>query len=150
MNAHNPLAEKFQITDKPMALPAKCVVCGAVDRPVLDFGMSLDWYGAILFCIECMASAARAINYAPVAEIEERERSAQAVYDRQDEVVTMLNNAAVQINDLTAGLSRAIDDILRSGPVAPVEMPKNIVSNDGGIADWSEPATESVFESARE
>jgi hypothetical protein len=154
MNAHNPAAEKVQVTERPMAAPAKCVVCGAVDRPVVDFGMSLDFYGAILFCVDCMGSIAYAIGYAPVAAVELREKDAQAIFDNQDAVVQMLNEKAAEINDITAGLSRSIDDILRAGPVGSEqseqeELP-NVLRRDDTVSEWTEPATESVFESAQQ
>ena len=48
---------RFRVTERPMAAPGKCAVCGAVSRPVVDFGMDVDFYGAVLFCFECILSA---------------------------------------------------------------------------------------------
>ena len=49
---------RFKYSERPMASPGKCAVCGAVDKPVIDFGMDLDFYGAVLMCTECIRTAA--------------------------------------------------------------------------------------------
>jgi hypothetical protein len=48
---------RFQYLDRPNVLPGHCAVCGSVERPVIDFGMSLDGYGAVLLCVECLQTA---------------------------------------------------------------------------------------------
>lgn len=48
---------RFKYLDKPAAAPGKCAVCGAVDRPVIDFGFDVDYYGAVYICVECMKAA---------------------------------------------------------------------------------------------
>lgn len=53
---------RFQVLNRPMANPGKCCVCGAVNKPVVDFGLSLDWYGAVYICVEDMKAAARILN----------------------------------------------------------------------------------------
>lgn len=49
-----PLTSRFQIVDRPVAHPGKCCVCGATDRECVDFGMDLEDYGAVYFCLDCM------------------------------------------------------------------------------------------------
>jgi hypothetical protein len=53
---------RFQILERPMALPGNCAVCGAVNKPVVDFGLSLDWYGAVYICVEDLQAAARIVG----------------------------------------------------------------------------------------
>lgn len=48
---------RFKFLERPAALPGKCACCGAVDKPVLDFGMDLDFYGAVYLCVECLGEA---------------------------------------------------------------------------------------------
>lgn len=52
---------RFQYSDRPNVLPGKCAVCGSVERPVIDFGMQLDFYGAVLLCTTCILEAASLI-----------------------------------------------------------------------------------------
>jgi hypothetical protein len=57
------LASRFHWLEKPAALPAKCVVCGAVDHPVVDFNFSMEYYGVVYFCESCLGEAARVIGF---------------------------------------------------------------------------------------
>jgi hypothetical protein len=65
----NPAQSRFQILQLPPSFPGKCAVCGAVDRPVIDFKMELEYYGGVFFCITCMEEAATKIDYVPVATL---------------------------------------------------------------------------------
>jgi len=67
----NPVQARMQIVPRPFAWPGKCMVCGAVDRPCLDFGMELEEHGAVYFCVECMAEGARAIGYVSQSKVDE-------------------------------------------------------------------------------
>ena len=48
---------RFQIQQRPVTAPGNCSVCGSVERPVLDFGTTIDYYGAVLLCTHCIESA---------------------------------------------------------------------------------------------
>jgi hypothetical protein len=56
------LQSRFTVYERPEAPPGKCVVCGAVDRPVIDFGVDIEWadtvYGRAYFCVTCIKQAA--------------------------------------------------------------------------------------------
>jgi hypothetical protein len=55
---------RFQVVEPgSAALPANCAVCGSIRRPLVDFGMTLDFYGAVYICTECMADGAKAMGY---------------------------------------------------------------------------------------
>ena len=43
-------------------LPGTCIVCGSADKPVLDFGMSLEFHGVVYFCRDCITEAALAFG----------------------------------------------------------------------------------------
>lgn len=45
---------RFQLLELPIASPGKCVACGAVDRPVVDLGLDLEFFGTIYFCERCI------------------------------------------------------------------------------------------------
>lgn len=56
------LHSRFKLLDRPVVIPGKCVVCGAVDRPVVDFQFSMEYYGVVYFCVFCLAEVATVIG----------------------------------------------------------------------------------------
>lgn len=57
-----PLNSRFRLLDRPLAIPGKCGICGAVDRPVVDTGWSIDYYGVFYFCVSCLTEVAEIIG----------------------------------------------------------------------------------------
>jgi len=51
-------SSRFQVLDRPMQPPGTCSVCGNPDGQVIDFGLSLDFYGCVYICIICLNAAA--------------------------------------------------------------------------------------------
>jgi hypothetical protein len=89
---------RFQLLDRPAALPGKCAVCGAVNKPVVDFGFDLDFYGVVMFCVECLRSAAQIIGMVDGelltrAELVQRnhEHQLEAAKDLADEYLNRFN-----------------------------------------------------------
>ena len=68
--------DRFKLTDIPMVNPAKCACCGAVNRPVVDFDMTIPMYGAVLLCTSCLATGAELIDMVPAVELRAAERHA--------------------------------------------------------------------------
>lgn len=67
----NSATSKFQIIEFP-PLPGKCANCGkgpGRGTRFIDWNLSEEFYGAIVFCFDCAREIARAIDYAPVAEL---------------------------------------------------------------------------------
>lgn len=66
-------AGRVQVVLDP-ALPSKCMVC---DRgpgnglKFLDFNLSLDWYGAVSFCIDCIKECITAAEFDPLSVVKE-------------------------------------------------------------------------------
>lgn len=76
--AYEPLS-RFQLLPSPVAIPGKCAVCGTSTRPVVDFGMTLEFYGAVYLCETCLTEAARAIGMVSISEYNEaKEGSSQS------------------------------------------------------------------------
>ena len=74
---------RFQVTERPLVTPGKCAVCGAVDRPVVDFNMTLQFYGAVLLCTTCLTEAGHAIGLVPYSDVQRLEESlAQSLTDQ--------------------------------------------------------------------
>lgn len=55
-------SSRFQVLERPTVYPGQCACCGTVDRPVVDFGVEIDFerqgYGALLLCEFCVKQAA--------------------------------------------------------------------------------------------
>lgn len=53
---------RFTVLDRPTESPGQCLVCGAVNRPVVDFGVDIDWadqgFGRAYLCVFCVKQAA--------------------------------------------------------------------------------------------
>jgi hypothetical protein len=48
---------RFKVLDRPEPAPGHCAVCGSVSKPVIDFDMTVDYYGAVLLCTDCIREA---------------------------------------------------------------------------------------------
>lgn len=117
-----PLNSRFQTYPSPVSSPGKCAVCGAVDRPVVDFGMDIQFYGAVMFCFECMASAARTIDMVPRSELVTAEESLTQSFkqqiDQRDLVAvnreryTTILMAVSGLSDLLLSASSNSDDLV--------------------------------------
>ena len=65
--------EKIFINNNP-PLPAQCVVCYRTFKQgtvFLDFGMNVEFYGAILMCDDCITNAGTLIGLIPVAKADQ-------------------------------------------------------------------------------
>lgn len=63
-------SSRFKVLERPFVAPGKCAVCGAVDKPVVDFGFDLDWYGVVYFCLDCMTEISKTIGMVHSSELE--------------------------------------------------------------------------------
>lgn len=94
---------KIQIIKNTEALPAKCVVCHKpVDgnREFVDFGFDIDFYGQVLFCVDCMRPVAEACDYIPYEEFKKLSDVLEISLDRGKELEADRDN----IRDLLDGL----------------------------------------------
>lgn len=56
---------KYRILDIPDVTPAKCANCGSCKndgRQYIDFGLHVDWYGAVFICGLCLNDIAKAMG----------------------------------------------------------------------------------------
>lgn len=129
---------RLHILDKPVALPGKCSLCGDTgsdNRKFIDFGLQLDWYGAVYFCSECIKELAQAINYISLTHFESQARELSILQIKYDQLEA--RNKAVE-NALRIILGRSSDpiDSIVGDVVASVEESDSIVEpnkeHDGG------------------
>lgn len=55
----------FSLVDVPTALPGSCYLCGSgTKQPFIDWGVSIDFHGALYTCRECTESVANLLGMA--------------------------------------------------------------------------------------
>lgn len=116
---------RFSVHDNPDVAPGKCAVCASVGgdgRKFIDFGMQLDWYGAVYFCTFCVAELAGAGGF----------------------VATEHFNKAVEQNGLLTKELNATNESFRNYRDATRTMLRGCVCYDGKLPGDSEVRTESV------
>lgn len=129
--ASNPNASKYTITNEP-ALPQKCSGCGMAAKgynSFVDFNLSLDYYGAVVFCIDCCKEIVTLIGYCSVAE---RDQALAEV----DDYAQKLTDAYTQIKALEDVVSAYF---MRPGPEY------NVVDSDDSDEE-REPTSRNVFD----
>jgi hypothetical protein len=61
--------DRIQFIQHPIALPGICAICGfpggtnTDGREFVDWGLSLEFYGAVIFCTSCFKSAAEKLGF---------------------------------------------------------------------------------------
>lgn len=65
---------RVKVLPLPLALPGKCVICGASNnddgRFYIDFGFEIDFYGVVYFCSHCFSEVAATIGFISPATYE--------------------------------------------------------------------------------
>ena len=97
---------------KPVLSPGKCIVCGAVDKRVVDLGIEIQWYGRVYFCEDCGAQIGTTcgmiskVKYSSLSL--EHEALASNIDGAAEEVVRAINELKFDFN---ARLSSIRDSI---------------------------------------
>ena len=122
---------RFRIYDSPQAAPGKCSVCGSVERAVVDFGLDVDGYGAVVFCVECLKSAAQLLDMVPGRDL----RVAQLVQRAHKQEIMEAGDITSEYTRRFSDLNAEFSDRLRgvSSP-APIEVGTLDGSDDSSAA----------------
>lgn len=131
---------KFQVRDGSyLPHPAKCFCCGRTSRGeediFVDFGVELEEFGAVFFCINCAKESASAIEYVPAtekllvdAELAHTSEFAGALENQLEEIRSALATLGIVIpglvdpNDSGDSVSDSKDESVRDSVVAEVEQ----------------------------
>lgn len=92
---------KVQVIRNTEALPAKCVICHKpVDgnRQFIDFGFDIDYYGQVLFCVECLSPVAEACGYVRYEDFKKLADALAIALDRGKELQEKYDNASNLLN----------------------------------------------------
>lgn len=107
----HPLA-RFQLLSSPLVIPGKCAVCGSPSRPVVDFGMTLEFYGAVYLCVVCLTEAGRVINMVTAEEFTQAEADSSRSFAEQLNAREMRVISNEQYDTLTLALGMLHDAVL--------------------------------------
>lgn len=125
-------------------LPSQCCICffkSDGTREFLDFQMSLDFYGAVLICSECVAPVAQLFGYTKNEKIE---ANAEVISDLRDTIEKLENDNAELSGTLDSLFSLRPD--LEPGRVSSDENASEVAESDHlqlelPIDDDAKPAT---------
>lgn len=119
---------RFSLHENPNVAPGICAVCrnsGGDGRVFVDFGLQLDWYGAVYFCSECIRELCEAIGFVPKLSLDIAQEMSKAVsaalQSLQKEYDDFRRASAVVLRDCNCGLSgdigRGIASVVESSEV---------------------------------
>lgn len=136
--------DRFKLTNLPLVAPGKCACCGAVDRPVVDFDFTIQFYGAVLLCETCLAEAARVIDMVPGSELDTVERGATQSFNIQLSEKKMKAVSHEQFDSIVMAFSSLSDVLLSIEPNHPDLVANPATEADSEVFDFDsgEPFTE--------
>lgn len=132
---------RFKVLSHPAVAPGKCIICGAVNRPVVDFGMSVTGYGAIYFCCFCISEAAQPFGMVPATELADNEKATDAIvsdYLARNNYSVVKNDRAAIIGSMLSDLSAAIglgSDSIFATPTDSISEDASVDERQGKLFD---------------
>ena len=126
---------RFHIIEgTPPSLPGKCSVCGTTEGTFVDFGLDLDYYGVVYFCLDnCLVEMANAVDY-------HSPRQWKMLMNSYNEIREAYNNLV----DENERLRNAVDSFNNLAlPDAPVNISNLVLSEESNEkSSESNPSTE--------
>jgi hypothetical protein len=109
--------------ERPAAFPGKCAVCGSVNKPVIDFGSSIDFtdpsingYGVVYLCVDCVVEAAMQTGLVvPISVFDTAVHQAENVIAAQAPVLDAVKEYNEQQRTLSHYFSDRIANLLVDG-----------------------------------
>lgn len=103
---------RMQLLQTPVALPGKCICCGAVDRPVVDLALNIKGIGRVYFCVTCITEAGSVVGLVP-SSVYEDSKLVQQQFDAFLEEVVDINGAfRIALESATTHYSSRLDDLV--------------------------------------
>lgn len=90
---------KFKVLPLPEALPVACIACGVSTKPVVDFGVSIDYYGAVYICVDCVKEMAHMFGFVPRKEFENVVDELEVVKANLKDAENAVTDAVKDINE---------------------------------------------------
>lgn len=133
-----PPTSRIKLLSFPVLAPGKCAFCGSADddRSYIDFGMQLDWYGAVYFCSFCIIEVSEAVGMVPAKKLNELRSQFNEFKSSNDELIRKyadLKNAVRHVLSGSSGDEPSGDIILSvSNPSADEESEGSNQGHEGG------------------
>ena len=122
---------RFKVLPRPFPNPGKCAVCGGVKTSVVDFGLTVQFYGAVMICTVCLSEAARKIGMVSERDLVDNVRATDQI---AKEYLARNNLKAINGDQYSLAVTAATslsDLVLRGLPDLPVESPANPEQDSG-------------------
>jgi hypothetical protein len=135
-----------QLVDTPLQSPGTCVLCGVAGpcsdgRKFVDFGLQIEFYGAVVFCTSCIGSVATVAGFISSVEHEamklwatgftkEQEKLKEENRILKDALVALLGNSGFDAHTST-------------GNVLPVEVLSELAHDVAGTNETESNSSES-------
>jgi hypothetical protein len=110
-----PVTSRFRILATPVISPGKCAVCGAVDRPVIDFDTTVPLYGAVMLCFSCTQEAARGVGMVDKSELDTAKENLARTLEEQLHNAGMIGVPRERYDDIVMAFSGFYAAFLPSG-----------------------------------
>lgn len=120
---------RFHYLQRPQVAPANCAICGSVNRPVIDFQMQVEFYGAVYFCVECIVAAAMVTG--KVVTVEKHTELINAYTDLLSKIDTKKEIIDEYLVRCDQNLDRLISDLATAVP-SNVSVDADSVKEDAG------------------
>lgn len=116
----------FSLILTPQALPGKCGGCGKAkwEQGFIDTGLQFDFYGALIFCGECVLDMASKFGFITPEAADHLRSQIEAL---QTETVTQ--------REALLGLEDAVDGLLRARAAIPTNIASDSLVTVPEIAD---------------
>lgn len=129
--------DKFQVRQGPVdQAPHKCASCGnpiiSKEQWYVDWLFTIDYYGQVLFCIDCVRQMANQLGYMDPGQVKQLVEAKSALIRQVSELLNEnleLRNALAAIGIVTRdpnfsdGLSLVVEETGQDDRDVPVEQP---------------------------
>lgn len=154
--------DRIQLLDNPTALPAQCMIChhpgGDNSRKFIDWGMSIDWFGQVIFCTECLAFIATNCGFIKSEDADRAKLNETAAWAQRDILIEENQRLRNVLADLYTGVNPIPSPSVGSGNLDSTQAalridesslrasgkPNSDANESGGIK-----GTDSLYKSAK-
>lgn len=151
------MSRQSVVTDP--APPGKCLICGRHDNGVvkfIDFNFSLDYYGAVVVCLDCITESHELLGFVKAEQLEVANAEITNLQNRLDNAYADLDSYRSIVDSLSSvrpdlriarpkGSEADTSSDESSDSTESVESESNESDSSGGLTDVSESGNPNLF-----